>query len=404
MWPEVPPFHTKTIRLLEGDLFTFTVDARGMYVDGPNLYCLIALRPTSMSLRAMENRMNAVCQFHNWAAVMDVDVKQRIRSLSFFGKDEVAALRQELRVNLLTRPKPQKRGGRRKAKRDTVSNGQWRSRCAAVRDYVVWHAEDTIQRMSPRDERLAEARERLKDFHEWMTEKIIVHKIEPREGPTEYAAEVFLRAITPGHPTNPFAVRHQHRNHALWLTYFDGGIRRSEALGLKGQDLELRGEDPKLTVHRRPDDPDEVRSMAPNTKTRPHPVSLTRRLSRALHEYMVRHRPKYRGAKRSPYVFFGQMGRPLSVKSIHYMCEELRRVPGMPADFTTHLLRYGWNDRFGDAAEELGLTADHEQQVRNRHQGWTETSKQGQQYQTRRSRKVARRIGMRMQDASSGAE
>lgn len=32
---EVTPFATKTIRLLEGDLFVFTVDARGMYVDMP---------------------------------------------------------------------------------------------------------------------------------------------------------------------------------------------------------------------------------------------------------------------------------------------------------------------------------------------------------------------------------
>lgn len=275
MWPEVPPFHTKTIRLLEGDLFTFTVDATGMYVDGPNLYCLMALRPTSMSFRAMENRMNAVCQSHNWAAEMGIDIKQRIQSLTFFGKDEIAGLRQELRVNLLTRSKSQKRGGRRKPKRNTVTNGQWRSRCTAVRDYIVWHSEVVIQRMSPRDERLAEARERLKDFREWMTEKITVRKGDPREGPSEYAAEVFLRAITPGHPSNPFAVRHQHRNHALWLTYFDGGIRRSEALGLKGEDLRLRGEDPELFVHRRPDDPDEVRSTAPNTKTRPHPVSLS---------------------------------------------------------------------------------------------------------------------------------
>jgi integrase len=403
MLPEVPPFRTKTIRLLEGDRFTFTVDSRGMYVDWPNLYCVVSLRSSSLSLRAMENRMRAVCQFHNWAAERGIDVNKQVESLSFFSKEQITALRNELRVNLLTRHKPQRRsaGGPHKPGRQTVTNSQWLARCASVRDYVSWHAEHAIQRMSSRDERLPEARERLKDFRGWMTEKIRVRKSMPREGLGEDEQAVFLRAITPGDPTNPFSERHQHRNYALWLTYFDGGIRRSEALGLKGEDLSLRGSDPKLIVHRRPDDLDEKRLVAPNTKTRPHPVSLTERLCQAMHTYMVKYRPKYRGAKRSPYVFFGQMRKPLSVKTIHYMCEKLRTVPGMSADFTTHLLRYDWNDRFGDAAEELGLSADHEQQVRNLHQGWTETSQQGQQYQNRRNRKRGQRIGLAMQDAST---
>jgi integrase len=404
VWTEVPPFRTKTIRLLEGDRFAFTVDARGSYVDWPNLYCVVALRPTGLSLRAMENRMAAVCQLHNWAAVADIDLRARIDGLAFFARHEVDSLRQELRVNLLGRAKPQSRGGRRKPKKSTVTNAQWRSRSAAVRDYVAWHAEHAVQRMSPRDARLAEARERLRDFREWMSSKVKVHKRMSREGMEPDGQNVFLRAITPDDPSNPFAKRHQHRNHALWLTYYDGGIRRSEALGLKGEDLKLGGDDQKLIVHRRPDDPDEVRANPPHTKTLPHPVALTPRLSAALHRYMVRHRPKLRDAKRSPYVFFGQMGKPLSIATVHYMCEQLRGVPGMPADFTTHILRYGWNDRFGDAAEELGLSADHEQQVRNLHQGWAQTSEQGQQYQRRRNRKRGRRIGLAMQDgATKGA-
>jgi hypothetical protein len=172
VWREVPPFRTKTIRLLEGDLFAFTVDARGMYVDMPNLYCVVVLRPTGISLAAMTAKMNAVCQLHNWAAASDVDLRARIVSLDFFRKDEVASLRKELRVNLLTRPMKQARGGRRKPRREVASNSQWRSRCAAVRDYIAWHAEDAIQRMSARDERLTEysvrrfAQDRLQHFRE----------------------------------------------------------------------------------------------------------------------------------------------------------------------------------------------------------------------------------------------
>ena len=404
MWPEVPPFRTKTIRLLEGDLFTFTVDAGGMYVDWPNLYCLIAIRPTGLSLRAMANRMAAVCQFHNWAAGAGIDVRARVQGLSFFLTSEVEALKREMRVNLLTRPLKQRRGGRPPARRDTVTNTQWLTRCAAVRDYVTFHAEEAIQRMASDDSRLPEARARLEDFRKWMSVDAKSEGPGDREGLSPEARAVFLRAITPGDASNPFAARHQHRNYALWLTYFTGGIRRSEGLGLKGEDLRLHGADPKVIVHRRPDDPDEVRTVQPNTKTRPHPVMIDRELCDALHDYMVKHRPKLRGAKKSPYVFFGQMGKPLSVASIHYMCALLRTVHGMPADFTTHVLRYDWNDRFGEGAEKVGLDGDHEKQVRNLHQGWTPDLEQGVEYGRGRNRKRAHEISLAMQDeATKGA-
>ncbi|MDB5581099.1 MAG: integrase family protein [Bradyrhizobium sp.] len=400
-YPEIPPFKTKVIRLLEGDLFVYTEDAEGNWVDWPNLYCVVELRPTSISLSTMRARMDAVCQFHNWCASKGIDARARVDSATFFTKAEVEGLRREMRVNLLTRPGPQSRGGRRKPKSAVVTKGQWRARCAAVREYITWHAEEAIQRMSVRDERLGEARARLADFRRWMSKKIRTHRNVSREGMDPTCQAVFLRAITPGDPSNPFALRHQHRNYALWRCYYDGGVRRSEALGLKGEDLKLNGDDPRLIVHRRPDDADDVRAIAPNTKTLPYSVLLTAELSGALHTYVVKHRTKVAGAKRSPYVFISQMGRPLSISSVHYMIEQLRTVPGMPGNFTTHLLRYGWNDRFGEAAEKLGWTAEEEKQVRNQHQGWTQHSDQGQDYQRGRNRKRGQQIASAMQDAAT---
>ena len=65
MYTEVAPFGTKTIRLPEGDLFAYTQDANGNWCDWPNLYCVVELRPTGISLAAMTAKMNAVCQLHN---------------------------------------------------------------------------------------------------------------------------------------------------------------------------------------------------------------------------------------------------------------------------------------------------------------------------------------------------
>jgi hypothetical protein len=88
---EVTPFATKTIRLFEGDLLVFTVDARGMYVDMLNLYCVASLRPTGISLATMSAQMAAVCMLHNWAADVGIDLRARIDSLDLFSKGARAA-------------------------------------------------------------------------------------------------------------------------------------------------------------------------------------------------------------------------------------------------------------------------------------------------------------------------
>ena len=144
---EVAPFRTTMIRLLEGDRFVLTEDANRGWVDWPNLYCLADLRTSYISLSAMRHRMNAVCQFHNWAAVKDIDIRERVESARLFTVEEVEALRKELRVNLLTRTAAPRKGGHRKPKRPVVSGRQWAHRCIAVRDYVAWHAAGLADRV-----------------------------------------------------------------------------------------------------------------------------------------------------------------------------------------------------------------------------------------------------------------
>ena len=401
MWQEIPPFHTKTIRLQEGDLFTFTVDVQGLPVDWPNLYCVAHLRPTTMALSTMETHMAAVCMFHNWAAQREIDLPQRIKSIDLFSREELVALRTELRVNLQHRKK--RAVGKRSLGKSVVSSSVWKHRCQAIRDYVTFHADNAIGRMSARDSRLAEARLRLADFKRAIVGKIRVRKHSTREGMSDADRELFLKAITPSDPSNPFRPAQQERNYALWLLYYDAGVRKSEALIAKGRDLLLHGDEPTFIVHRRPDDPEDPRKQPPRTKTLAHPVPLTLRLTRALYNYMTGSRRTFRGAKKSPYVFISQQGKPLASATVTYMYRQLReKVPGIPAKFTTHVLRHTWNDRFGDGADELAVPEALEQHARNQTQGWTRTSEQGAHYQRRRIRRRARKVILAMQDASTG--
>jgi integrase len=395
-WGDVTPLRTKTIRLQEGDLFVTVVNRYGLQTDNATSYCMEKLRPTSMALATMQAHMEAACQFQNWCGDRGIDFIERIQTGEFFPQHELNALREALRLKLRKPSSPKAR--------KTVKAGHWRNRCASVRDYVTWFAEDIIQRMSVTDERLPEMRARLASFRENIVHGIRVKSAPMREGLTDEEEEILLGAIRPGDPSNPFEPRNQVRNHALWLTYLRGGLRLGEGLGLKTIDCHLNGRQKRLIVHRRPDDPDDPRRRPALAKTLPHPVDIDDHLGNVLHDFIVHHRPSYRGAKRSPYVFFSERGGPLTASAIAAMYRQLRtKVPGLPKKFSTNDARRAWNNRFAVGAEQAGLSDEQSVVIANHAQGRVPTSVQGGNYRGRYNRKKANEIMNRMQDVIVGA-
>jgi integrase len=404
-WGDVTPLRTKTIRLLEGDLFVTVVNAHGLQTDNATSYCMEELRPTGIALATMQGRMEAIGQFQNWCGEQGIDFLQRLETGEFFLQQELGALREALRRNLrkpaARRCRAPKRGA---AARKTVKSAHWRNRCVAVRDYVAWFSEGIIQRMSVRDERLPEMRARLASFKENIVDGIRVRRSPMREGLSEAEEPIFLAAITPGDPSNPFEARNHRRNHAMWLTYYDGGLRLGEGLGLKTIDCHLNGPNKRLIVHRRPDDSDDPRRKSALAKTLPHPVEIGDRLARVLHDFIVHHRPSYRGAKRSPYVFLSEDGGPLTHGTVAYMYTRLReKVPGLSKNFSTNDARRAWNNRFAVGAEQAGLSDEKSLSVANQAQGRVPTSVHGENYRGRYNRKNAAEIMARMQDDAVGA-
>jgi hypothetical protein len=78
------------------------------------------------------------------------------------------------------------------------------------------------------------------------------------------------------------------------------------------------------------------------------------------------------------------------------------KVPGIPEDFSPHMVRRTNKDRMGDAAEELGLSPDLEQQVVNQQSGWAPASKTSLDYQRRRLRRKGNQIALKMQEKATG--
>ncbi len=327
-WGDHTPLRTEVIPLPEGDLFVQVVNRYGLQTDNATLYCSVVLRPTGMALATMQAKMDAVCQFHNWCGPpRDIDFLQRLGSGEYFDQSELAALREELRRNLTYRPTKKRQPAKRRrtrTERPHVENGHWRNRCAAVRDYVTWFAEGVLQRLPAGDARAPDMKDRLAAFRHNILAGIRVRTSPMREGLDEEQEVIFIKAITPGDPSNPFEPRNQVRNYALWLTYFDGGLRLGEGLGLYTTDCHLNGSKKKLVVHRRPDNPADPRRKKPLAKTLPHPVPVGPRLTRVLDDFIVNHRPSYPGARRSPYVFPSENGGPLTESGVADM---YRRCP-----------------------------------------------------------------------------
>lgn len=393
-------FKTKLIRFETGERFVLTVDGDGMPVVEANAYCSIMLRGRGLMLSTMQKEMDAVCLLHRWCEERGIDLGDRINDLSLFNLMEFSALRESLRLSLR---KPKKVQSISKRSSKVVANGHWRNRTQACANYIYWRLEEAILKLDVRDMRRHDARQTLGRIHEWLVGDIKVHENDLLEGMNEDQRETLGRAITPGDPSNPFDKGNQVRNQALWLLYIDAGLRRAEPLTVKTRHVRLGGSDPGLVVHRAADDKEDPRLQQPSTKTKPHRVEFSERLAAAIDDYVTNTRSSYKNAKKSPFLFISQKGQPLSISAVNEMCIVLRtKVPGLPADFSTHINRRTWNDKVSEAADELKLEPHVEKRARNQAMGWSRTSEQGARYGRRRDRKVANEIIVRMQDRLTG--
>ena len=116
------------------------------------------------------------------------------------------------------------------------------------------------------------------------------------------------------------------RDRALLETLYGAGLRASEALGLRLQDIDL--------------DVGFVRTIGKGDKERV--VPLGRKAIEALRAYNERGRPFLGGAGRlkAPELFLNNRGRRLSRQGLHGIVKRYARQAGLPSDVSAHTLRH----------------------------------------------------------------
>ncbi|ACB81385.1 integrase family protein [Methylorubrum populi BJ001] len=389
------PYRVKESIWDTGERFAFTEGPDGLGSYWPVLYAVTRLRSSGHSFGTMLGKARAIALFHNWADQADIDILERVQGLSFFSLPEVEGLRRALQRS----SEGSRRGGA------YVTSKVWIDRCRIVSDYIDWHAGFGLAKLDRQDPSLREVRERLDDCREWLVDDLPTPVPSGREGLTEEAQVAVLRAIVPGSPNNPFEPRNQFRNFALVLCYYQLGLRLSESLVLKTPDLKLEGPTPIVLVERRADDPDDRRANQPLVKTKGRPLPVTKALALVLTQWVTEHRSdgdRYPGAKKHPYVFVSHFGTALTKSAVGLIFRTLRTCEGVPANFSAHLLRHTWNDRFSKLASEAELRDAVEKQIRNFLMGWSDTSEQGATYAKRATQEEADRLMLRMQQAVVG--
>jgi integrase len=227
--------------------------------------------------------------------------------------------------------------------------------------------------------------------------------LDAREGMSPEAVNKLRSVTEPESPENPWVrvhVRHRNRLIILWALYL--GLRRGEMLGVRIDDIDFRKQE--VTIRRRADDPNDPRRRQPNAKTRDRRLPLGPELVQLTEDYVMQHRKNEPGARRSSFLFVAdRTGRPLSISGMTKVYEALRvRHPDLVADFSWHVLRHTWNDRFSETMDARGIPEEEEKKQRAYLMGWSDTSSTAANYTRRHIRNRARKASLELQESLLG--
>lgn len=374
-------------------------------------YCAVELRTAGLSVNTLARAARSVALLLDWAAARSIDITARVESGDLFTHEESLDL-----SNWLRRSRARARAdGTVKA---VVDANTHETRVTNVRSYIRWRGEIAVHRIPVASGRYGDAAKKLADWDRMMSGLARGGTTGKKYGLTEEQRALFLRIIHPDADGNPFDPDHRHRNYAILLAYYELGLRRGEPLLLKSGDLRISGTNPTLAVRARPDDPDDPRVDQPLVKTAQRLLPVGPRLLGALDTWILRNRSdkeRYPGAKKHPFVFVSENGRPMALRTVYDLFVRLReRCPELPRNFSPHILRHDLNDRLSDLCDQRReadalanvpkshrLTEAQEESARNYLMGWKKHSKRSATYTNRSTEETASKLMLRLQDRST---
>lgn len=408
------PFRIRTVVFASGERMPLLLDGDGVPLFAPTLFISTEVRARSRSANTMEQALRAIMALYHHCHSVGIDIEERIRSGEMLTIAEIDGLTDTVRCPI----------SEQKSVRHTPTNSRFSAlalerarvrlvphrglavdpqtaatRLRYIRQYVGWLSLIHLSRLSAHSElrpRYHSARTALLDG---ISARIPGHNDRSnREGLSQPAINELMRVIGLDCPDNPWGQAiARRRNRLIVLTLYHLGLRAGELLALKVDDIDWRRN--RLTVTRRPDDPDDPRTAQPTVKTLGRQLPLASELAKELHDYVLTVRTHSPKAAFHPFLFVEtDSGRPLSKSALHKIFKTLASLSAPLSGLCPHVLRHTWNDRFSKQADNLGLPEAEELKLRSYLMGWKETSGTAAVYTRRHVREAALKASQQLQE------
>ena len=220
----------------------------------------------------------------------------------------------------------------------------------------------------------------------------------PREGLSHNEQQHLFEMISPTSPNNPWKNEHtKFRNFLLFHWLLSLGVRRGELLGVRTTDIDFHRK--HVDIITRPHTADDPRSNQPVGKTVDRRLNIIPPLLQITDTYMTEHRASQGMAGKHTFLFVAtRTGAPLSIVGITKIFETLRfKCTKLPKNFSAHIMRHTWNDRFSKFADINGISEEMEIKTRCYQMGWSERSNTAAHYTRRHTRLRANEASKKMQ-------
>lgn len=417
----MPHLQVRQIRFDNGERYpVLQQDCMPMFF--PCVYVTSMLRVRNLAYATLLRHLQSIKQLYAWAAGSaagsQIDIEARIRRGEFFEEHEIDAIVRACRapyqelVKLRKAPKP-KAGNiirlesfRQKsaAAPEEVQGQTAANRVHDIRDYLDWLASVMMPRISrDSDSYMAFQLKREQQKQGFNAKMPKPRESDPKEGLDRETADRLMQVVNPDSPDNPWPKDRgvALRNQCIIQLLYTLGIRRGELLGIKTTDFNSQAGE--LTIHRRPDDPDDPRRDKPRAKTRARRLDLEHAVIDLVLAYITTVRRNVPNAKKNLFLFVTHkkgryQGKPLSISAYHKIIEKLREtVPELPENVSGHILRHSWNERFSEICDSAKTPEEKERSLREYLMGWKSGSAMARRYTERHTREAAKKASLALQ-------
>ncbi len=371
------------------------VDDQGSPLFLPNVYTTLHYRDVGSSSETIKKALRALGMVYLWASSRNLDLHAAISSEAFLSIEQCEDLAFFLRLDrpsqdreLALSPKElpsrvarleQVRGGfhQKGAERTACSaeEGAYRIRTvAAFLEFQLTRVEQGLPRTAPGTTKEQFAHPSIGRLKSLIPKVSNADESDALEGMDEVTMVFANEIFDPASEINPFSTDFiKHRNHLVYRMLSDNGMRRSELLFVKVEDVDYASK--------------RVRIRVSKTQARTVPISSTTAL--AFHHFVLEHWSKIPVKQRAHgYLLTTEQGRHICADTINLIFRTVRKkAHELPEDFTPHALRRTWNDRFSTKIDktppEKRISKNEEEQVRNRLMGWRKDSEMSARYSRR---------------------